>query len=215
MLKGPMTCILHTVSCAGLNRVMGRSTTMILLLAVLAATPRELHPAVQDPPPDPLPAILKTIAESSRVAGRVRFDPRILASDGRGFVPEALLPLDENRLQYRDSVALAHGFPTGGDAFLVRECDSWGRWTLIQGEDTLIRPTRPPLTPEMEERCRNYRAEAPGRPRVLIQSAPRRVADGWQVIVNIVGDSGGELWEFLFSKTHELVRGRLLFDFHA
>src|SRR5690625_7309004 len=79
MLKGSMTCILHTVSCAGLNRVMGRSTTMILLLAVLAATPRELNPAVQDPPPDPLPAILKTVAESSRVASQIRFDPRILA----------------------------------------------------------------------------------------------------------------------------------------
>lgn len=96
---------------------------------------------------------------------------------------------------------------------LLSSASQGGRWMIIQGQDTLMHPSRPLLTQELDERCKRYMAKDPGRPRVLIQVAPKRTTDGWQIMVYIVGDDGGENWEFLFSDAYDLTRARLAFAY--
>lgn len=185
----------------------------LVIVALFAITADSFDSSVYDPPEEPLSTILMTIADSSRLAKVLRFDPRILSADDSGFTPGALIPMTDDQLRHRESVALERGFRTGGDAFLAIECQSGGRWMITQGPDTLMHPSRSPATQELKWKCQSYRDRDPDTPRVLIQVAPKRVADGWLILVHIVGDDGGEDWEFLFSDNYDLRSARLTFAF--
>lgn len=166
-------------------------------------------PIVDEPPhPDPFATVVAMIADSSRFARGLRVDLRTLAVDAMAFDSTELAPVTADQLIRRERVVRELGFPPG-DAFLASECESSGRWLITQGQDTLVRPTRPPLSDEMLERCRAYEAY---RPFVLIQRAPERVSGGWMVTAQIVGSGAVEVWEIDFSDDLVITKARLLYS---
>jgi hypothetical protein len=177
----------------------------LLMIGACSALPGFNEPS----PPDPFPAILSVIADSSHYANWLRADPRIFAFAPSGIDSTALVPIPEDQLRRREEAARERGFPLG-DAFLAAECDSHGRMWLFQGQDTLIWPSRPPLSTEMLERCRDHETRVPGRQNVLVQTLPRRENGAWLVHVHIIGSGTSENWEIRFTDAMVITSVRLL-----
>ncbi len=170
-------------------QVRMRVTTLITMLALGACNDASVR--AQAPPPDAvLATVLRVMADSSEFAAGMKVDPRLLAADAP---PEAraLVALAPEQLARNRAVIRAAGFEEG-DYLLAEECDPAGRLTVTKGRDTLMRPGRPPVPPELLARCAEI-----GNALVLILHAPTRHGAEWRVHTSLAGDGATEVWEIV------------------